>query len=216
MTFRFGHCILDTQSRRLVRGGRDVHLSPKGFEILKVLVESRPRVLSKCELLERVWSGIAVSDASLAKVISKVRQATGDSDDAMPIIRTVHGFGYVFAAHIEDDRAVDRPRHAQATCWLFCGSREFPLPDGEHTVGREPDASICLHSPRVSRRHARLVVNGGSATLEDLGSKNGSFVRGARILAPTKLQAGDVTRIGPFSLVFWVGAGFESTQSDGS
>jgi len=213
MNLRFGHCILDTETRRLLRGGRDAHLTPKGFEVLKVLVESRPRVLSKCELLERVWSGVAVSDASLAKVISKVRKAIGDSDTAVPIIRTVHGFGYAFAASVEDECAVDSALHA--TCWLFCGSREFPLPDGEHTLGRGPDASICLRSPRVSRRHARLLVNGSCAILEDLGSKNGSFVRGSRILAPTKLQPGDVTRIGPFNLVFWVGAGFESTQSDG-
>ena len=60
---------------------------------------------------------------------------------------------------------------------------EFPLRDGEHIVGREANAAICLDSPNVSRRHARFVVKGRSATLEDLGSKNGSFVRGVRLSA---------------------------------
>lgn len=216
MTFRFVQCTLDIDARRLVRGGCDVHLSPKAFELLRVLVESRPRVLSKTDLLERVWPGVFVSDASLAKVVSKVREAIGDSGDAAPVIRTVHGVGYAFDAEIDDEQAHDEPVHTvdQAICWLFCGRREFPLRDGEHIVGREPDASICLDSPKVSRRHAKLDVNGRCATLEDLDSKNGSFVRGVRISVPTTLEPGDEVRIGPFTLIFRVGADSGSTQSE--
>src|SRR5262249_11864263 len=147
----------------------DVHLPPKAFELLILLVESRPRAVSKDELLERIWPGVFVSDASLAKAISKIREAIGDSDEA-PILRTVHGFGYAFAAAVEGDAPpVDPagPRRAPL-CWLFCGAREFPLHDGEHVAGREPGAAICLDSPKVSRRHARFVVNGVSVTIEDL------------------------------------------------
>jgi DNA-binding winged helix-turn-helix (wHTH) protein len=215
MKIRFIDCIVDIDARRVLRGDREVHLSPKAFELLKVLVESRPRVLSKTELLERVWPGVFVSDASLAKVVSKIREAVGHRE-AVPIIRTVHGYGYAFAAEIEDERPRDKSVQTlgRATCWLFCGSREFPLCDGAHILGRESDASICLDSPKVSRRHAKLVVNGRLATLEDLGSKNGSFVRGIRISGPTALASGDDARIGPFTLIFRVGADSGSTQTE--
>ena len=111
MTFRFADCILDTSARSLLREGRPAaRLTPKSFELLALLVEHRPRALPKEELLERVWPGVFVSDASLAKVVSKLRQAIGD-DAASPIIRTVHGYGYAFAAAIEGrDEAAPLPR----------------------------------------------------------------------------------------------------------
>lgn len=216
MKIRFADCILDTDARRLACGARDVHLSPKAFELLRILLESRPRALSKNELLEHVWPGVFVSDASLAKVISKVREAIADHDEAAPMIRTVHGYGYAFAAAID---AQPPPKDSantsgHAVCWLFCGSREFPLPDGEHIIGREPNAAICLDSPKVSRRHAKLVVNGITATLEDLGSKNGCSVRGVRITSPTPLEPGDETRIGPFILTFRIDVASGSTVSE--
>jgi DNA-binding winged helix-turn-helix (wHTH) protein len=212
---RFASCTLDTDARTLVRDGSQVHLAPKAFEVLSVLAASRPRALSKAELLERVWPGVFVSDDSLAKVISRIRKAL-DDDDASPILRTVHGYGYAFAAAAEDvrDIAGTDPRRA-ALCWLFCGNREFPLSDGEHILGREPEADICLDSPQVSRRHARVIVSGPHATLEDLGSKNGSFVRGVRISAPTPLRSGDEASIGPFRLLFRVATESASTQTAG-
>jgi DNA-binding winged helix-turn-helix (wHTH) protein len=215
LAIRFADCILDIDARRVVRGAREVHLSPKAFELLQLLVENRPRAVSKAELLDRVWPGVFVSDGSLAKVVSKIREAIGNCEDA-PILRTVHGYGYAFAATIDDERppAESVKPLRQPVCWLFCGGREFPLHDGEHIVGREPNAAICLDSPKVSRRHARFVVTGRRATLEDLGSKNGSFVRGVRIAVPTVLEPGDAARIGPFTLIFRVGADSGSTLSE--
>jgi DNA-binding winged helix-turn-helix (wHTH) protein len=212
---RFADCILDADARRLFRRGREVHLSPKAFALLNVLIESRPRAVSKSELIDRVWPGVFVSDASLAKVVSKLREAIDNHQDA-PILRTVHGYGYAFAAPVENGgrRAESVDAFREAICWLFCGSREFPLPEGEHILGREANASIFLDSPKVSRRHARLIVHGGSATLEDLDSKNGSFVRGVRISAPTALVSGDDVRIGAFMLIFRVGAASGSTESE--
>ena len=67
---------------------------------------------------------------------------------------------------------------------------EFRLGDGEHLVGREPGVSIRLDSPKVSRHHARVTIAGREATVEDLGSKNGTYVRGARIEERTRIVAG--------------------------
>ena len=215
MRFRFTDCLLDIEARRLFRGNQEMHLSPKAFEVLKVLLENRPRVLTKTELTERVWPGVFVSDASLAKAVSKIRDAIGQDDDAR-IVRTVHGCGYAFAAPVRYDDQIDRPADAgdPAVCWLVCGRREFPLSVGEHVVGRESDAGIVLDSPKVSRRHAKLMVNAERVILIDLGSKNGSFVRGVRINEPVTLRPGDDIRIGPFALVFQFSAEADSTETE--
>jgi DNA-binding winged helix-turn-helix (wHTH) protein len=205
--FRFADCTLDVDARTLTRRGGDVHLSPKAFELLRLLVENRPRALSKAELLEQVWPGVFVSDASLSKTVSRLRAAIGD-DDVSSLIRTVHGYGYAFGGEVEEQGSPDDAvRESAAICWWFCGDREIPLHEGEHIVGREPDADVHLDSPRVSRRHAKVVVQGTCATLEDLGSKNGTFVGGVRISRATPLQPGDEARIGPFSLTFRVSTG---------
>jgi DNA-binding winged helix-turn-helix (wHTH) protein len=208
---RFADCTLDVDTRQLVRGGREAHLPPKAFELLKLLVENRPRVLSKTELIERVWPGVFVSDASLAKVVSRIRKAIGQMDDTR-IIRTVHGCGYAFALDVEPPDS--NTSAVSAECCLVCGPREFPLVSGEHIVGRDPSASVRLDSPKVSRQHARLIVRGGRATILDLGSKNGSYVRGIRVTGPRMLQPGDDLRIGPFALVFHVAGDAGSTETE--
>ena len=78
MHVRFADCDLDTDARRLSRGAQEIHLSPKAFELLKLLVESRPRAVPKQELLDRIWSGVFVSDASLARAVSEIRDGIGD------------------------------------------------------------------------------------------------------------------------------------------
>jgi pSer/pThr/pTyr-binding forkhead associated (FHA) protein len=111
-------------------------------------------------------------------------------------------------------------RHANAgplgrpACWFIWRRRVFALSEGQHIAGREPDVSIWLDSAKVSRHHARVLVRGTSTTIEDLGSKNGTFVRGSRISAPTALEAGDEVRIGPFTLTFRVARGPTRTETE--
>src|SRR5262245_3754865 len=214
-TIRFSDCTLDIDARRLIRGGSNAHLSPKAFELLRLLIENRPRVLPKTELMERVWPGVFVSDASLAKVVSAIRKAIGQADDER-IIRTVHGCGYAFAAELDNRQPDAAPAAAagRAVCWLVCGRQEYPLVDGEHIVGRDAGSSIRLDSSKVSRQHARLIVRGACATVLDLGSKNGSFVRGIRVTGPRALQPGDDLRIGPFAFTFHVANYSGSTESE--
>jgi DNA-binding winged helix-turn-helix (wHTH) protein len=210
----FADCTLDTDARRLERGGAETHLSPKAFEVLRLLVETRPRALSKAELLDRVWPDVFVTDASLARVITEIRGVIGDRARDGHIVRTVHGYGYAFAAELE---AESKPANATAhpICWLIDGRREVGLPNGEHILGREPTAAVWLDSPRVSRHHARIIVNDGSATIEDLESKNGSFIGGVRVTAPTPLRPGNTIRIGPFTLIFKIAVDMASTETDG-
>jgi DNA-binding winged helix-turn-helix (wHTH) protein len=215
MRMRFCDCRLDTDARQLFRNAHPVPLSPKAFELLKLLIEHRPRALSKDELLERVWPGVFVSPASLARVINEIRRAVGDPARVGRIVRTVYAFGYAFAADAEEEGPAEpMPATAVARCWLTCQGREFVLADGEHIVGRDPGLAIWLDSPKVSRRHARVVVHEGRATLEDLRSKNGTFVRGIRIEEPETLAHGDTIRVGEFRLTFHVTARLPPTETE--
>ena len=78
----------------------------------------------------------------------------------------------------------------------------FDLDKAAIVVGRDEGADILIDNPSVSRRHAQIRQEGGGWVLEDLGSSNGTFLRGEKIAAPTALQAGDEVGMGKFSLVF--------------
>ena len=97
MRVRFADFHLDTEARQIRRGTRDIHLSPKAFELLKVLVENRPRALSKQELLDKIWPGVFVSEASLARAVSEIRDAIDEHSRNDGFVQTVHAFGYRFA-----------------------------------------------------------------------------------------------------------------------
>jgi DNA-binding winged helix-turn-helix (wHTH) protein len=193
----FGQATLDTDSRQLFRGGREVRVSPKALDLLRLLVESRPRALTKKELLEQLWPATYVSETSLATLIREVRDALGDDARNPRYVRTVHRFGYAFCGGVTGEPRIepDTPL-AGLGCWLVWESKQIPLTTGENILGREPEATACLDAATVSRRHARIVILGSEATLEDLGSKNGTYLRGARITAISKLVDGDEIHVG--------------------
>ena len=178
----FGGFTLDVESRQLHRGtdAQAVHLSPKGFELLRILIEARPRAIAKRELHERLWPDTFVSEATLSSLVAEVREALGERGRQAQFIRTLHGYGYSFAA----DAAPSASGVGAISNWVVCEGREIALADGEHILGRDADAKVELRSPAVSRHHARIVISGTSATLEDLGSKNGTTVRGQAVTAP--------------------------------
>ena len=72
---RFLTCELDPARRRLLRDGREVHVTPKAFELLKLLLGAAPRVIPKRELHERLWPRVVVSDATLFGLIKELEQA---------------------------------------------------------------------------------------------------------------------------------------------
>jgi DNA-binding winged helix-turn-helix (wHTH) protein len=208
----FGAFTLDVDTRQLLRGPEKlpVHLSPKAYELLLVLVEGRPRALSKNELHERLWPSTFVSEATLASLVGELREALGERGREPGVIRTVHGFGYAFSGAAQE---VGAPVSARIASWVVSNGREISLTDGEHLIGRDADVAVCLNSPTVSRHHARIVIAGDGATLEDLGSKNGTLVRGQKITSPVKLEDGDRIRIGAFELTFRTLTAMGSTET---
>jgi DNA-binding winged helix-turn-helix (wHTH) protein len=186
VTMRFGSFELDAARRQLLRDGQELHLTPKAFTLLAILIEGAPRVMSKAELHERLWPNGLVTDATLVGLVKEIRRVLSDDDDEAPIIRTVHRVGYAFDAQVT--------RAARPTAmgrWLLALERRIPLVAGENVLGRDPEANVCLEHSTVSRRHARLMVHESGALLEDLGSKNGTTLNGERLTKPTTLRNGD-------------------------
>jgi DNA-binding winged helix-turn-helix (wHTH) protein len=212
---RLGDFVLDGEARSLTRGVVPVRLTPKALDVLLLLVAERPRVVSKTELLDRVWAGTFVTDASLARTVHEIRDALGD---AAATVRTVHGHGYAFQAEATDVDAgtsdAGRPRGGRAAlAWLLTGSSAIPLAEGEALAGRDPSVAVPLQSSLASWHHARIVVAESAATIEDLGSKNGTEVCGERLTSCRDLGDGDSIAIGGIRLVFRAGEKPRETET---
>lgn len=191
----FGPFVLDSATRQLTRDGGVRHLSPKAFLLLDALVQARPGVLRKTDLHALLWPDAFVADANLSNLIAEVRQALDDTAAAPTYVRTVHRIGYAFIGRPTDE-ADERERHAPCGYWLEWGRHRFPLHFGTHVIGRDPAADVQLDAATVSRRHARLVVTAAGVQLEDLASKNGTFLGPKRVEHPVALSDGDDVRIG--------------------
>jgi DNA-binding winged helix-turn-helix (wHTH) protein len=202
MKLQFGDSVLDTEARQVLRGGRDIHLSPKAFELLCLLVERRPTALSKADLHEHIWPATFVSDDSLAKLITEIRHGIGDDARDARLVRTVHGFGYAFTDAVAEIRGTALVEAVGLRCWLQWEGRELLIQKPRTIIGRDPGVDVQLESPRISRQHAQVIIDGLKALIEDLGSKNGTFLRDERITMPTPLTHGDEIRVGPFVLTF--------------
>lgn len=190
---RFDSFELDLGRRLLLAEGQPVHLSPKAFQLLHILLSRAPNAVSKDELHEQIWPETFVTETSLAGIVTEVRAALGDDARKPRYLRTVHGYGYAFAAEVQ---AVPKPRYR-----VIVRGVEIPLGTGENLIGRKPEAAIFIDDASVSREHARITV-GDNALLEDLGSKNGTFVNGRRVTAPEPLHNRDVVVAGTVTFTF--------------
>jgi DNA-binding winged helix-turn-helix (wHTH) protein len=202
---RFRDFVFDSDTRQVLRGQSEVHLSPKAFDLLCALVERRPAVVDKSELVTRVWAGTFVGDANLNVLIAEIRRALGDSAHRPEFIRTVHGIGYAFCGEVAELPSAPGARRDPATrFWLVWNERTFALTEGDNLIGRDPGCTVWLDEAGVSRRHARIRVEGASRlmTLEDLHSTNGTFVNETQLSSKHSLRDGDMIQIGSATLTF--------------
>lgn len=205
MSLRFGDCAFDVEGRQLCRAGKAVPLTPKAFQLLELMLARRPKAVSKAEIYERLWPATFVSEVNLARLMFEIRSALGDSAARPRYVRTVRGFGYAFCGDVKEvggsphERDVDAPWYA-----LIEGEREIPLCQGENLIGRSRQDAVTLQSTSVSRRHARLVITSEGARIEDLDSKNGTFVNGRRTEGAVPLVDGDALRVGMVKMTFRV------------
>ena len=128
MRFLFGECTLDADTRELRRAGRVVHLEPQVFDVLVHLINCRDHVVSKDELVTKVWHGRIVSDSTLSSRITAARQAIGDNGEQQSFIRTIARRGFRFVGDLRDapsTPAQDASRPAPAI------DKQQPI-DGSH------------------------------------------------------------------------------------
>jgi len=210
LRLRFRDFLLDIGTRSLTRGDRPVPLAPQAFRLLEVLVMRRPEAVSHEELRRTLWRDAANGGTTLARLVSDIRTALGDHDEAQPIVRTVHRFGYAFAEAATEERST-LPVGRYAVRW---GSQLVPLAEGENLIGRDLDGLIAVPSSKASRRHARIVVSRDTAIIEDLGSRNGTRVNDALIDRQVELKNGDRIGVGSAILVFCVAGASGSTSAE--
>jgi DNA-binding winged helix-turn-helix (wHTH) protein len=210
MRVRLGTSVLDTDLRQLTREGTVTPLSPKAFRSLEVLAEHQPRPVSHADLRARVWPDLRAGGTTLARLVNEIRVALGDEAGSARLIRTVPRFGYALDGCVVEPPA---PEGAAIVFFLEWDKRLIPLPPGEHVIGRAADALVSVASDRVSRRHALIVVTGDTAAIQDLDSKNGTYIGATRIDRTVDLKNGDRILVGPAMLIFRTRPDDDSTAS---
>lgn len=214
--FRLGEWLVQPSLNRLSRREETVQIRPKLMDVLSFLAQQSGEVVSKDEIIAAVWARQYMAESVLTRSIAELRRILGDRVVEPRFIETITKRGYRLLAPVE---RVGGPAPAQVpaarpaspqvpssmgvhTCGLCWGEQEIPLSEGENIIGRTSGALVRISSSRVSRRHARIVVTGGRAVLEDLGSKNGTYVRGRKIHRPVDLSDGDEICFGRDVVVF--------------
>lgn len=176
VVFRFGELTFDCNSHLLLRKGEEQHLSPKARQLLRMLLENRPNAVSREEIYDALWPATFVCETNMASLVAELRRALGDDARSAQYIRTVHGFGYAFAANV---RTADADRKPVAM--LLCEGQRHPLYDGENSVGRSRDCNVVLTGGTVSRHHATITITDNLIVIEDHASRNGTYLDGQKI-----------------------------------
>jgi len=213
MRVRFADCVFDSGARQVARDGQPLPLSPKALQLLGALLLNRPRALPRRDLCDLLWPSTAVSYASLGRTVNELRRVIGDDAKAPRFVRTVHGFGYAFCGPATDARAKAGPGEPIA-CGLLWSGREIALSEGENLIGRAADCHVRIDSKKISRHHACIRVGAAGALIEDLGSKNGTYVKEERTEGPTPLTDGDAICVGAALLIFRAGGALGSTETE--
>jgi DNA-binding winged helix-turn-helix (wHTH) protein len=209
---KFGAFTFDHAARELRCGDRPVHLSPKAFDLLGLMLRRRPNAVSRADLQSELWPNTFVSDGGLAVLVAEIRRVLGDSHRRPSFVRTVNRFGYAFIAADLETEALPLVRIA-AVCSLMWGGEHVRLKRGKNVLGRDPDADVYVDAIGVSRRHAVIIMGDDGAMLQDLCSKNGTFMDGARIISPVLLSDDTEIRLGAFCIRFHRSIPGVSTQT---
>lgn len=142
---------LDLTRGALFRGLDELKLRPKSFDVLKYLTENQGRLVSKDELIESVWQGMAVTDDSLVQCLKDIRRALGDNEQQ--IIKTVPRRGYIFDKEVSENGALV---YAEETAGVH-----LVLDELEYEV--QPELSEATTSrvdyvPRGIKKHKRVLL----------------------------------------------------------
>ena len=202
MRVRFGEFVLDGVCRQLERNGTQVHLTPKAFDLLGLLVDGRPRAFSKDEIHEHLWPATHVSESNLPVLVHELREALADDPHDPHWVRTIARFGYAFCGQAQPEGDDSPVWECRWDCRIVGGAREILLRPGENVLGRSSEAAVWIDDSSVSRRHALIRVCDSVPTLEDCESRSGTYIRGQRIDGPVPLEDGDGIVLGEVERTF--------------
>jgi DNA-binding winged helix-turn-helix (wHTH) protein len=196
--FQVGDWLVEPDLDRISRGDERKTLRPRVTELLVCLAERAGALATKQHLIDQVWHTEFVTVNALTQLIAELRRALGDDPDRPRYIETIPRRGYRLIAEttVHGAPGADDAEAEIRFSLVDENEREFELKSGNTTIGRAPAADIRIDSSEVSRRHARIVVDGASATIEDLGSKNGTYLRGRRLLQRVAIADADEIQIG--------------------
>jgi len=218
-SFCFGEFELDVAAYALRRRGQRVKLEKIPMELLVLLVGRAGILITRTEVQAALWRAdlFVDQDAAINTAIRKIRRALGDDAEHPRFVETVVGKGYRFMAplgthdgefHLErsrvdrDDMSIERLDHHLPNYLVTRGKRQFVLDKGENLLGRDPQATVYIDHPSVSRHHARISIHGARAVLEDLKSRNGTFLDGRQVETPTEIHDGATIGLGPITQTF--------------
>jgi DNA-binding winged helix-turn-helix (wHTH) protein len=196
MKVTFDAFVFDTELRELTRGGEIVPLPPRAFRLLEVLLAAAPAAVTRESLYRELWGKTIVEEVNLSNLIAEIRAALGDDARHPRFIKTVHRFGYRFAARV--NAFADA---GPSPFYLEYRSTEHSLRAGENVLGRDSAADVHVAVAGVSRRHAAISVAGAEVSIRDLESKNGTFVSGKAITDATPVSPGDTIALGSVAMV---------------
>ena len=225
--FRFGGFELDVAAYALRRGGERLKLEKIPMEVLILLVRSAGVLVDRTEIQAALWRPdvFVEHDSAINTAVRKIRQVLDDDAQTPRFVETVVG-RKLFVAQVEcstpesmagNHVEAEAPERSAAQHRAFPsyrvtrGQHEFVLSSGDNLLGRDPDANVYIDHPSVSRRHARISIAAGGATLEDLRSRNGTFLDGRKIDRRRELRHGAIIGLGPITLTLVVISGPAST-----
>jgi DNA-binding winged helix-turn-helix (wHTH) protein len=194
----FSDFTLDVLSEEVCCPRGRARLTPRLFRLLLYLVENRGRLVSKEEILDNVWPRTTVSEGSVSRAVASLRSALGDCATSARMIETVPWRGYRFIAEVQSTPGA----RAITPFVIVCGDRAYPLSSGDNLIGRDPECDISLLLPSISRHHAKITISCQQAFIEDLGSKNGTFIDEQRLEGRMELLRGLTIRLGRETLQF--------------
>ena len=207
---RFNNVRIDIGARQVFHGTEPVHLTRKAFDLLALLIERRPEAVAKEDIHRHLWPDTFVSEASLQALVSEVRQAVGDNGRQRSIVRTVHAVGYAFNVDVEPDAGpVAEARAIRG--WLVGELARIPLYAGENILGRD-DGVTMVDDTTVSRRHACVMIDTDGVTIEDLRSRNGTWLADRPLTGRAQVREGDAVRLGSARFTYRPVAGTDSTR----
>jgi DNA-binding winged helix-turn-helix (wHTH) protein/TolB-like protein/tetratricopeptide (TPR) repeat protein len=185
--YDFGAYRLDEVERLLWRGDEVVPLTPKAFEMLLVLVQSSGHVLTKDELLKRVWPDTIVEEANLSHIIYKLREALGENHDGEKFIETVPRRGYRFVAKVTvpDNRDADLIIEEHSRSHIVVDEDDTPPQNFIETSAVPLTQSRALPLPSRTRRFSISRLSAMIAVAIVLGAIAAGFYIWRTLESPT-------------------------------